>query len=270
MIDNQGEIQKTKPDAQRIGKVRKAYTPIRSFVKEQQEKFPTIPKKDIRHMIGKPVIKTAEDKDQEIEAIKTYSHTDSLTHLLNKEGFDDALSNSLELTIRSGRPMVLIFLDANNLKKINDEKGHKAGDQYLQTVASVLDEKTRFTDVAASVKGIGEKMENGSAARWGGDEFGVVLVFTDKEGAKKWWEKTDEKFRGDKISIAAGATIIDPRDVPEKRGERSEFISIIRKRADDALYAAKPDSKIEGAGNLLYFYDELTPEQLEARESSHH
>ena len=193
---------------------------------------------------------------------------DKLTGLLSKEGFDAELSKAIELTLRSHQPTILFFFDANNLKHINDEHGHAAGDAYLRKIGEVLGTGTRETDVTASIRGMGAEETNGRAARWGGDEFGVILTFTNKDGAMNWWKRINSRFAERNISIAAGASIIEPKNIPRTKEKRTEFIDQVKREADDALYVAKPDSK-KGNGNIMYFYDDLTAEQLSMRDNSH-
>ncbi len=93
---------------------------------------------------------------------------DTLTNLPNRRAFDEALEQSL-LNARQYRiPLSVLFLDLDNLKEINDAYGHPAGDRALQHVAKVLRRSIRSTDVAA---------------RYGGDEFAVLLMHTDEAQA---------------------------------------------------------------------------------------
>jgi diguanylate cyclase (GGDEF)-like protein len=85
---------------------------------------------------------------------------DALTGLPNRRRFHDELQRHLAFTARYGGEGAALLLDLDNFKYLNDSQGHKAGDQFLVSLARVLQERLRATDVVA---------------RLGGDEFGVLL-----------------------------------------------------------------------------------------------
>src|SRR4051794_9962754 len=85
---------------------------------------------------------------------------DALTGLPNRRRFHDELERHLAFTARYGGEGAVLLFDLDNFKYLNDTQGHKAGDQYLVSLARVLKERLRQTDVVA---------------RLGGDEFGVLL-----------------------------------------------------------------------------------------------
>jgi diguanylate cyclase (GGDEF)-like protein/PAS domain S-box-containing protein len=85
---------------------------------------------------------------------------DALTGLPNRRRFHDELERHLAFTARYGGEGAVLLFDLDNFKYLNDTQGHKAGDQYLVSLARVLQERLRQTDVVA---------------RLGGDEFGVLL-----------------------------------------------------------------------------------------------
>lgn len=93
---------------------------------------------------------------------------DALTHLLNKPAFLDQCSQSLE-SMKQGQAAVMLFSDLDNLKKINDQYGHKFGDRYIQMAANVFGQFRRH---------------QGLAARLSGDEFAVFLTGHDEYSSK--------------------------------------------------------------------------------------
>jgi diguanylate cyclase (GGDEF)-like protein/PAS domain S-box-containing protein len=95
---------------------------------------------------------------------------DALTGLPNRRRFHEELQRHLAFTGRYGGEGAALLLDLDNFKYLNDTQGHKAGDQYLMTVARVLRERLRQTDVVA---------------RLGGDEFGVLLPAAGPVQARK-------------------------------------------------------------------------------------
>ena len=94
--------------------------------------------------------------------------SDGLTGCYNRRAFEMQLERDLHLAARMRQPLSLIMLDADNFKKINDHSGHDTGDCALQIMAESLRAELRAVD---------------SAARFGGDEFAVILPQADLEGA---------------------------------------------------------------------------------------
>ncbi len=95
--------------------------------------------------------------------------TDSLTGLFNRRHFDQCLADELLRAARYGHAVSLIMLDIDHFKHCNDQYGHRVGDRMLVQVASVLRESVRRTDIVA---------------RYGGDEFAILLPETDGDGAR--------------------------------------------------------------------------------------
>ena len=92
---------------------------------------------------------------------------DELTGLHNRRGFISLAEQHLKLTSRQGVRSTLIFIDVDNLKYINDNFGHREGDDALQQIAGLLRECFREADIIG---------------RLGGDEFCVLLSHTDAAG----------------------------------------------------------------------------------------
>lgn len=106
------------------------------------------------------------EQQERIAYLETLSLTDELTGLLNRRGFAEAFRRALATARRTGTGGVLMIVDLDGFKAVNDRHGHLAGDRYLCRVAKVLSEKTRAKDVVA---------------RLGGDEFALLLTETGKE-----------------------------------------------------------------------------------------
>lgn len=108
------------------------------------------------------------EQAQRISQLETLSETDELTGLLNRRGFNAVLTRTLANARRYDESGLLAFIDLNGFKAINDRFGHDAGDAVLQGVARLLSENLRDTDYVARI---------------GGDEFVVLFVRGDADGA---------------------------------------------------------------------------------------
>lgn len=101
-------------------------------------------------------------------ALRRVASTDALTGLLNRRSFGEIAERELARCRRSGSPLAMLLGDIDFFKRINDTHGHAAGDHVLQTVANLLPAALREYDCVA---------------RWGGEEFVVLLPDTDREHA---------------------------------------------------------------------------------------
>lgn len=105
---------------------------------------------------------------QRMQELENLADTDPLLGIYNRRAFARELSRTLAMVERYGTPASLVFADLDNLKIVNDEMGHGAGDAALSHVASVLKANIRETD---------------SLGRLGGDEFGIILLQADESRA---------------------------------------------------------------------------------------
>jgi diguanylate cyclase (GGDEF)-like protein len=117
------------------------------------------------------------------------SRTDPLTSLRNRRGFDEALKQLQATAQRYQRPLSLILIDLKNLKQINDQHGHPAGDQRLQQIAQTLEKQKRTSDVAARI---------------GGDEFALLLPETDEQQAQQALQRIQHQLEQQGIAIHYG------------------------------------------------------------------
>lgn len=161
-----------------------------------------------------------------LEEIRIEASTDQLTKLPNRKAFDEKLDFETKNAARSGKPLTLLFTDIDHFKKFNDTWGHQTGDTVLRLVSLCLDQNVT---------------EPQMAARFGGEEFAVVLPNTSLEDSKAIAEnirevvakkKLQRKSTGEDlghITISIGVAQFNP----------GEPIADFVHRADACLYAAK-------------------------------
>lgn len=114
------------------------------------------------------------EQERALEKALIEARTDSLTNLRNRKAFDEHLAAFTAVARRYGGPLSLVLFDMDGLKRINDLRGHAAGDAALVLFAQVLRESSRESDVLA---------------RMGGDEFAALLPQTDGAGAVAFVER---------------------------------------------------------------------------------
>jgi diguanylate cyclase len=155
------------------------------------------------------------------------SSTDSLTSLPNRHHWQQSLTLEFQRYLRTHRPATLVMVDLDGFKNLNDTHGHTTGDEVLRRVADILHENCRSID---------------TPGRFGGDEFGLVMPETDRDGARMLMERVRrdierEVFDGEqaiRITVSIGLAEIDP--------SMSDPVDWI-KSADDALYLAKEQGR---------------------------
>lgn len=166
---------------------------------------------------------------------------DALTNLFNHGHFEKRLENEVARARRHGRPCGVLMMDIDDFKKINDTHGHDAGNEILKKVARVLAATMRTDDLVARR---GEERDAAPVlARYGGDEFEIILPDTSREGIQRAAERILEAVRkedfryGDHpipLAFSIGGAIY-PDDATDAR----ELLL----KADEALYAAKRAGK---------------------------
>lgn len=166
------------------------------------------------------VIKDITDRKKMEEEIRRLSETDALTQINNRVKLDSVLNMEIERLSRSDSVCSLMLLDIDFFKNVNDTYGHSIGDIVLKEFADIIKKTVRKTDVVG---------------RWGGEEFIVILPFTDMDQGLVLAEKVRLKV-AEHIFPEAG-NITASFGVAESRGDTSavELVS----NADDAMYKAK-------------------------------
>ena len=173
---------------------------------------------------------------QERRALEKLAFFDPLTGLPNRTLLGDRLQQVLLQSKRSGTPVALIFMDLDDFKGVNDSLGHDVGDALLGAVAKRLQSCVRASD---------------TVARWGGDEFVVLLPsITGAEDAaqvaRAILSVLREPFTLSGYHLYTGASL-GVSVFPDTAGDADDLI----KNADTALYRVKA----EGKGNFGFFTD---------------
>jgi diguanylate cyclase (GGDEF)-like protein len=145
------------------------------------------------------------------------TRTDELTGLPNRRAWDELLTHEMAVAVRHDKPLSVAMLDIDFFKKYNDRHGHLAGDRLLRAAAAAWGASLRATDVLA---------------RWGGEEFALLLPGCDATGAAA----LIERLRGslpDGVTFSAGVASSDGTDAPRT----------LIDAADQAMYQAKADGR---------------------------
>jgi len=142
--------------------------------------------------------------------------TCTLTGLPNRRAFSLALTREISRAERYGTPFSLVLMDLDHFKKINDTLGHDHGDELLRRVARLLVDQVRREDVVA---------------RWGGEEFALLLPSTHLEDAKRLAERLRQVLEAQHWGVTASFGVAE-----YVLGEEEENLF---RRADQALYRAK-------------------------------
>jgi diguanylate cyclase (GGDEF)-like protein len=175
---------------------------------------------------------TIRETSQQRRQFERDAIVDGLTGLHNRRWLDSTLPRLVQRFLRSGAPLSLQLLDIDFFKKVNDTYGHAAGDHVLRTVARIVVAALRPTDLAA---------------RFGGEEFVILLPDTDLDGACVAAERLRSAVAATAIEIPDGRTI-GPVTISLGVAEltATDDAAAILWRADEALYRAK-----EGGRNAV-------------------
>ena len=156
------------------------------------------------------------------ESLQRVSRTDPLTGLPNRRAMVEELDAEMGRSRREGLPMAVLMADLDHFKAINDTRGHEAGDRVLQALSLALRKTLRAYDLCA---------------RWGGDEFLVLLPGTDRAGAQDVGEKL--RRATETLELPGGARPGLGLSVGIAMLEADESVDALLRRADEAMYAAK-------------------------------
>jgi diguanylate cyclase (GGDEF)-like protein len=170
------------------------------------------------------------DNARLFEQVRQLAVSDSLTGLGNYRALLNALEAELQRSSRNGRSFAVILMDLDNLKQINDRYGHLVGSRAICRLGNVLRVHCRAID---------------TAARYGGDEFALVLPEAGAQAAQRVGERIRERLGSDGeqpvVTVSVG-TAVFPRD--------GRTVEELLEAADRSLYGMKRGSRIMGLSRI--------------------
>lgn len=174
------------------------------------------------------------------EELDRQARTDRLTGIPNRHTFDEQFDKELERARRERSPLSLVLCDVDRFKEFNDTHGHQVGDEVLTEVAQALEAERRPYDLVA---------------RFGGEEFVLILSQTDFDGAMRAAERLRKAVEesGSSLRVTASFGVASAAD---GMVTRSELVSA----ADACLYAAKENGRNRVEGTRINLFDEAAAE----------
>jgi two-component system cell cycle response regulator len=169
------------------------------------------------------------DNALRVQRAEALSVTDDLTQLYNSRYLSQVLRREAKRASRSGRPLSLLFIDLDGFKSINDTHGHLCGSRALVEAASVIRASARETDVVA---------------RFGGDEFALVLPDTGSDGAVAVGDRIRERIAAHRFLLSDGLSValtvsVGVATLPDV----SHSAEGLLQAADGAMYRVKDRGK---------------------------
>ena len=151
-----------------------------------------------------------EAENEQLRVYKDYAYTDVLTEIPNRRFYHERLVQEMARARRSQHPLGLALVDLDRFNGINDQIGHRAGDQVLKFFSQFLRVNLRQEDILCRI---------------GGDEFSVILPDTDSQRAEIFFDRVKAKLDRIDLSLDGRDDINSPEDLIDQ--------------ADHALYTAK-------------------------------
>ena len=169
------------------------------------------------------------DNAMRVQRVEALSVTDDLTQLYNSRYLSQVLRRETKRASRSGRPLSLLFVDLDGFKAINDTHGHLFGSRALIEAASVIRQSARETDIVA---------------RFGGDEFALILPDTGSDGAVAVGERIRDRIDEFRFLTNHGLSIhltvsVGVATLPDVAASAEGLIQ----SADQAMYYVKDHGK---------------------------
>jgi diguanylate cyclase (GGDEF)-like protein/PAS domain S-box-containing protein len=219
-IEDRGRIVEWNPDGT-VARMIGAHRNVDSDVKlSKQQALETKTLQDLVDSQTRELLEINSQLSKLNSESKRLATTDSLTSLANRYWFEQKLHNESERCKRFNQHLTLIAFDLDKFKPVNDTYGHAAGDLVLRSIAKILHENVREID---------------TPARWGGDEFMLLLPNTSLDQAEKLAEKIqqliNEEMSKQNLSVTASFGVAELK--------KSETPTRFTIRADNAMYDSK-------------------------------
>lgn len=162
-------------------------------------------------------------------AVSHQARSDSLTELPNRRALDERLDKAIAQSVASGNPFCAVMMDLDGFKIINDTYGHKVGDEVLRQVANSMEKSLRSTDFLA---------------RYGGDEWTLVLTETNLTQAQVVIQKIQNGLRNNPVQLPDGkSTNIGVSGGVALYPVHADTAPGLIRAADEALFRAKKNSR---------------------------
>ena len=168
-----------------------------------------------------------EANNDRIAELETLADRDPLVPVVNRRAFVREISRAKAYAERYGGTNCLLYLDIDGMKQLNDQHGHATGDAALMTLADILQQNVRASDLVG---------------RLGGDEFGVLLAQADRKTAEEKAIRLQELIKQAKIKLADGTIALSATfGVVEVTSEMSATDAL--EQADKAMYDCKQNPR---------------------------
>ena len=174
------------------------------------------------------VMRDISDRSKMMQELKEAATLDHLTKLANKRLFNEEMARQIALTKRYERELSLVLADLDHFKVVNDEYGHASGDQVLIEVADIIRKHLRDSDLAA---------------RWGGEEFALLLPETDQNGARVLAEKLRTKIQDHTFELQGQKARVTCSFGVFSLNESHQNAESLFEHADKNLYQAKNEGR---------------------------
>jgi two-component system, cell cycle response regulator len=163
-----------------------------------------------------------------VEESQRLATVDALTGLMNRRALNDSLEIEIERSRRYGHALSLVLLDIDHFKMINDKRGHGVGDAVLSALGRLLGHTVRKTDLAA---------------RWGGEEFVIVLTSSSGTGGAVFGERLRSAIESLDVADTDGARVPITASIGIAEYHAGDSLDTLVDRADRAMYIAKSSGR---------------------------
>ena len=179
--------------------------------------------------VGRRIVDLHRQIQAKNQLLEEMALTDTLTGLPNRRALDVWAPRQLSAAARHDFSIWAVLVDLDMFKTVNDTFGHDAGDTVLKTLAEILKANTRQSNICA---------------RWGGEEFLLMITHVDRENANTAVERIRKQFEAKKFIFEnSSITVTASFGIARFRGTKPPDLSALVASADTALYAAKSNGR---------------------------